>query len=188
MKNSKIQIYDDVDWEIPSDDSEEGVYAAIMKVFKYWCRMHPREGMRMRLDEVIRDSKVDKLYSYDKERVIEELPKYMGVQFRLEMLVGEWWIVYNPKIQPSPNSNRNQVKEVIPKRKPIPGVLRHEVFKRDGYMCVECGATKQDGRLHVDHIIPVSQGGSNELSNLQTLCEDCNLAKSNRAWKGGNHI
>ena len=61
----------------------------------------------------------------------------------------------------------------------IPRGLRHEVFKRDNYTCVECGARKSDGAtLHVDHKIPVSKGGTDELSNLQTLCSDCNLNKS----------
>lgn len=72
------------------------------------------------------------------------------------------------------------------KRKTLSKSIRHEVFKRDDYKCVECGATKEDTVLHIDHIIPVSQGGSDELDNLQTLCESCNLSKSNRAWKGGN--
>ena len=65
------------------------------------------------------------------------------------------------------------------KRTHIPRGLRHEVFKRDNYKCVECGASKDDGAvLHVDHKIPVSKGGTDELSNLQTLCSDCNLNKS----------
>lgn len=71
------------------------------------------------------------------------------------------------------------------KRKSIPGVLRHEVFKRDDYRCVECGATNKETTLHIDHIMPLSNGGTDELDNLQTLCETCNLAKSNRHWKGG---
>ena len=65
------------------------------------------------------------------------------------------------------------------RRTRIPRGLRHEVFKRDNYTCVECGARKEDGAtLHVDHKIPVSKGGTDELDNLQTLCSDCNLNKS----------
>ncbi len=65
------------------------------------------------------------------------------------------------------------------KRTHIPGGLTHEVFKRDNYTCVECGATKENGAtLHVDHKIPVSKGGTDELDNLQTLCSKCNLNKS----------
>lgn len=61
----------------------------------------------------------------------------------------------------------------------VPRGMRHEVFKRDNYTCCECGATKKEGAtLHIDHIIPVSKGGTDELSNLQTLCADCNLNKS----------
>ena len=72
-------------------------------------------------------------------------------------------------------------KPTKPKRKRtnIPRGIRHEVFKRDNYTCVECGARKSDGAtLHVDHKIPVSKGGTDELDNLQTLCSDCNLNKS----------
>ncbi len=71
------------------------------------------------------------------------------------------------------------------KRDPIESRLRHEVFKRDNYKCLECGKTNKNTTLHVDHIIPVAQNGTDELDNLQTLCQACNLAKSNRAFKGG---
>ena len=67
-------------------------------------------------------------------------------------------------------------------RNPISNSLRHEVFKKDDYTCIECGATKDERTLHVDHITPVSQGGTDELDNLQTLCEKCNIAKNNRKW------
>jgi 5-methylcytosine-specific restriction endonuclease McrA len=33
---------------------------------------------------------------------------------------------------------------------------------------------------HVDHIVPVACGGSDHPSNVQVLCEDCNLAKAAR--------
>ena len=74
---------------------------------------------------------------------------------------------------------QNKVTKSKRRRTHIPRGLRKEVFKRDNYTCVECGARKSDGAtLHVDHKIPVSKGGTDELDNLQTLCSDCNLNKS----------
>lgn len=74
---------------------------------------------------------------------------------------------------------QNKVTKGKRRRTNIPRGLRHEVFKRDNYTCVECGARKSDGAtLHVDHKVPVSKGGTDELDNLQTLCSDCNLNKS----------
>ena len=71
------------------------------------------------------------------------------------------------------------------RREPIPARLRHEVFRRDGYRCRECGATNKETTLEIDHIVPVSKGGRNNLSNLQTLCKACNRAKHTRTWVGG---
>lgn len=68
------------------------------------------------------------------------------------------------------------------KRKSLSKSLRYDVFKRDNFSCQLCGRTPQeDGvKLEVDHIIPVSKGGTNDMSNLQTLCFDCNRGKSNK--------
>ena len=49
------------------------------------------------------------------------------------------------------------------------------------FAAVLWGRGKEDGvKLHVDHIVPVSRGGKSVMSNLQTLCEDCNCGKGNR--------
>ena len=48
------------------------------------------------------------------------------------------------------------------------------VFARDGNKCKHCAATSD---LTLDHIIPRSAGGSDEITNLQTLCSHCNSAK-----------
>lgn len=59
--------------------------------------------------------------------------------------------------------------------------IRYNVLKRDNYSCQICGATAKDGaKLHVDHIIPVSKGGKTVMNNLQTLCERCNIGKSDK--------
>ncbi|MGL6196070.1 MAG: DEAD/DEAH box helicase family protein, partial [Thermoguttaceae bacterium] len=56
--------------------------------------------------------------------------------------------------------------------------MRQQVFKKDNYTCLCCGKTKRKGIvLNVDHIQPVSMGGLNTISNLQTLCKYCNTVK-----------
>jgi hypothetical protein len=61
--------------------------------------------------------------------------------------------------------------------------LRYEVLKRDRFRCVLCGAspaTHLGCVLHVDHIIPWSKGGKTIPENLRSLCEPCNLGKSDK--------
>lgn len=60
-------------------------------------------------------------------------------------------------------------------REPIPEKVRIFVWRRDGGKCVRCGSNE---RLEFDHIIPLTEGGSNTERNLQLLCEPCNRAKS----------
>jgi hypothetical protein len=63
-------------------------------------------------------------------------------------------------------------------RTTIPAKIRWQVLDRDGRRCVACGASAADGiTLHIDHIVSLFNGGSNEPSNLQTLCAPCNLGK-----------
>lgn len=56
------------------------------------------------------------------------------------------------------------------------------VLARDNWTCCSCGrSSKEEGiTLEVDHIIPRSKGGTDDLDNLQTLCKKCNIGKSNK--------
>jgi 5-methylcytosine-specific restriction enzyme A len=62
-------------------------------------------------------------------------------------------------------------------RIPISPAVRSYVFDRDGHQCRICGATEN---LAIDHIIPLAQGGTNDISNFQTLCQSCNSRKGAR--------
>ncbi|ELY97467.1 HNH endonuclease [Natrialba asiatica] len=56
---------------------------------------------------------------------------------------------------------------------------RKMVYRHDNWTCQACGrqsgphAGDEGVRLHAHHIVPLSKGGSNRLSNLETLCEPC---------------
>jgi hypothetical protein len=63
------------------------------------------------------------------------------------------------------------------RREPIAERVRHEVWRRDGGRCVDCGS---GFRLEFDHIIPVSRGGSNTARNIELRCEPCNRRKGAR--------
>ena len=65
-------------------------------------------------------------------------------------------------------------------RKAISKKLRFEVFKRDSFRCQYCGRSAPDVILEVDHIIPVAEGGKNDIMNLLTSCRDCNRGKGKR--------
>lgn len=55
-------------------------------------------------------------------------------------------------------------------------IVREQVLKRDGYQCQACG---KDANT-VDHILPRSRGGGDELENLQALCSYCNYSKGDK--------
>jgi 5-methylcytosine-specific restriction enzyme A len=83
-------------------------------------------------------------------------------------------------------SNRNFSNNSSKKSRPaMPAYLRHKVLQRDNFRCTDCGATKNEISLHIDHILPWSKGGTHDPRNLQTLCRTCNLAKMTRKWIGG---
>jgi hypothetical protein len=65
----------------------------------------------------------------------------------------------------------------LTKRKSLSKKMRFEVFKRDSFKCQYCGKPSPDVVLQVDHIKPVTEGGTNDITNLITSCIDCNQGK-----------
>lgn len=62
-------------------------------------------------------------------------------------------------------------------RQAINPKVRFEVFKRDQHQCRYCGHGPPDVKLEVDHVIPVAEGGRNDIDNLVTACAACNRGK-----------
>lgn len=61
--------------------------------------------------------------------------------------------------------------------------IRSRIIERDKGACVYCGSIEP--KMHVDHVVPLSRGGTNDDSNLVTACRSCNVskhAKTEREW------
>jgi len=66
--------------------------------------------------------------------------------------------------------------------------LRRSILDRNGYTCQVCGsAAGEDSgcepgkrcRLQIDHVVPISQGGTDDENNLRAVCHGYNKDKSN---------
>ena len=65
--------------------------------------------------------------------------------------------------------------------------LRVNALRQGGWRCSKCGKA---GRLEVHHVIPISEGGSNDPENLACLCRACHIdihrrqvSERERAWE-----
>lgn len=127
--------------------------------------------------------------SYD--RFIKNRLIKIGVSLRTrrecyDLMKGKMWgefPINNPipkTINPKPLHKVKLKPKLKQKEKNIP-INRFEIFARDGFRCCYCGSTPNDGiKLIMEHIIPKSQGGSNDSSNLITACNGCNVSKGNK--------
>lgn len=63
------------------------------------------------------------------------------------------------------------------KRKKFSSFTRERVGHRQAWTCNTCQCTLHPS-FHVDHVIPLVSGGSNDDDNLQALCYICHTAKT----------
>lgn len=68
-------------------------------------------------------------------------------------------------------------KRAVPGHAPL---TRDQVFARDGYRCVYCGAEGTAETLSVDHVQPRVRGGDHSAGNVVTACGACNARKAHR--------
>lgn len=68
-------------------------------------------------------------------------------------------------------------------RTPLRNGLRFEVLQRDNFTCRYCGRKAPEVKLHIDHVHPVAEGGTNDIDNLVTACQECNSGKRAKVLK-----
>ncbi len=72
-----------------------------------------------------------------------------------------------------------------PLRRWISPAERKMIYSNSDYTCSYCG--KRGGTLHVDHVIPISRGGIDDIENMTSACPRCNWSKGSKLlseWSG----
>jgi hypothetical protein len=78
------------------------------------------------------------------------------------------------------------------KRVKVPTWCKRAIYFRDRGRCCFCnsdlsGSLSLISQEHFDHIVPLAQGGLNDISNLQLLCSHCNIKKSDNEIRTSNY-
>jgi 5-methylcytosine-specific restriction endonuclease McrA len=84
------------------------------------------------------------------------------------------------------NSNYKKAQKKIENgtfRHGVNGELREAIKQRDEFTCRLCLNELGSYNLQVHHIVPVSNGGNDDLSNLVLLCYDCHTELHKQGWE-----
>ena len=127
--------------------------------------------IRLLKEKYQRHTKVFEEFLIEKNKVINQLKKEnRNIQLENKELIQE----KNRLIEEFNNLKRKYQKLCHKNRAPVSKNTRLFVLERDNHRCLACGTEEN---LTLDHIIPRSKGGTNDIDNLQVLCQYCNLSK-----------
>jgi len=145
----------------------------IRQKLKSWIDKKERDEFEDKVNSLVKRAREDNLFSVTTSH-IKQFASELGIDTTRQMNL--LTNAVTTKLNKEFGGNEPKKKRTLTKS------IKLEVFKRDNYTCQECGAGRE-AKLHVHHIIPVSCGGSDEMSNLITLCDSCNRAIGNRIYK-----
>jgi len=93
-------------------------------------------------------------------------------------LIAKQWAKDNPELRRASTSKRRASKRL----NGVKLVTKKELLRLYASPCAYCGIPSK----HIDHVIPISKGGSHSIGNLVGACAPCNLSKGSKLiteWK-----
>lgn len=114
-------------------------------------------------------------YRDDRVSEIQRATDYKHRHPEVHRLHNQKWYAQHPEVKRA-QRQRRRVRVVMSVGAYTETEWQALCFKYDG-VCLCC---KQRKPLTVDHIVPISRGGSNSISNLQPLCAECNSRKGQK--------
>lgn len=136
------------------------------KLLLYW-REYYKENREK--DKAWRLKNKDRLRALDKKKKDANREKYRAQNRE--------WYKNNPEWAVAKEARRRAAKKSSEKHFSKEDVKR--IYDEQNGQCVCCGEPLSGG-YHVDHIIPLSKGGSNGPDNIQLLLPVCNVQKKDR--------
>ena len=114
----------------------------------------------------------------------EHCQKYKAEWRKNNPFSAQLWKIVNP--EKAKMHSRNAENNRRARKKNAAGIHTildiEKLHTKQNGQCVTCERYLKDG-YHIDHIIPLSKGGSNWPSNLQLLCPRCNIGKNNTPFE-----
>jgi len=101
---------------------------------------------------------------------LKHIKNKQGISYSYIYLVKNYW-------DKQKQQSRQKVIQYLGKAEGYEPYITQKVLERDGARCRIC---KRQDNLTIDHINPTSNGGKNDINNLQVLCERCNKKKGNK--------
>jgi 5-methylcytosine-specific restriction endonuclease McrA len=120
-------------------------------------------------------------YEANKAYILDRNKKYQQANPEITRRAKRAWYYRNPGCGRM-KEMRRRVRLIAGTTEPITAAMITSLWHKQKGMCIYCrtklGSNPQEtGAYHIDHIHPVSKGGTNELHNLQCLCPPCNWNK-----------
>lgn len=107
-------------------------------------------------------------------------PFHIGEPFQTELdaAIAERTAATSPKERSRWNSRIRSIRLAAARAKATHSEGEWEsLLQKLGHRCAMCGVYGTSVRLQKDHVVPIYQGGSDGIDNLQPLCQPCNTAK-----------
>ena len=160
---------------------------------KKWVEKHPdksKEYAKSNYSKNIEKGRADRraYYAKNKDKMNARVRRNYHADPEGRLTVIQKWKEANPVLVYSYNYKRRCIAAEAGGTATTEAIQARIAFF--GGMCAYCCVRPFE---HIDHVIPISEGGSNWPANLRPACASCNLSKNRRCWplvalvSGGKH-
>lgn len=150
-------------------------------------RNHKNEQYKEKREEILQDNYKMFIFEFKRKQTRYRQEDYQKYPYTIENTEHTLDLSLNELLDINEELKKIEYETTIKKwqtrdqRRLMTKELKDKIKRRDNYTCQICGKYMPDEvGLHIDHIIPVINGGISVESNLRVLCDKCNLKKGRK--------